>query len=108
MSRDRFTFPDGDWVDLTARLNHAQRRRIIAARGTPEVATESVAAMVLAWSLRDVEGAAIPFPGAELDGVAASAMDAIPMDSFDAIAQRAIELIESAPSPKGTPPPLSE
>ena len=103
MPVERLALPNGDWVDLVTRLNHAQMRRIRTAARSEDLdsLTEGIAAMAANWSLRDVDGAEIPFPGAGPDGVAAPALDRIPADVTTVIGKRATELAAGGPDPNG-------
>ena len=98
----RVTLPNGDWADLTERLNYAQARRLNAARGTPDAAGTVVAALVVNWALRDVDDAPIEFPGADVDGVQLDALDRIPYETFQMIAAEAVDILPSQPDPKDT------
>jgi hypothetical protein len=99
----RLDLPNGDWVDMTPRLNYAQRRRIMAAETTIAQAEEGVCAMVAGWALRDVDDQAIPFPERAVDGIAVEALATIPGDTFDLMAGFAADLImEGYPDPKGS------
>jgi hypothetical protein len=100
---DRYTLANGDWIDLTTVLNHAQMRRLRAARGTDEVAAEGVAAMAVAWAIRDVDGQPIEFPGAGVDGVPVAALDRFPEPVFVEIAERAADILNAEPDPNATP-----
>jgi hypothetical protein len=109
---ERVTLPDGDWVDLTTRLNYAQHRRMTTAKANGlDAVTEGVAAMIVGWSLRDVNGQAIPLPPVEARGIPSAALDLIPFESMEAIADRAAELVKAIRDPKdgagispGSPP----
>jgi hypothetical protein len=70
MANERVTLPNGDWADLVTRVNHAQHRRIRTGYSSPELdtMTETVAAMVTNWSVHDVDGGEIPYPGGERRG----------------------------------------
>jgi hypothetical protein len=95
---ERLTLTNGDWVDLSTRLNYAQRRRLIAARDEPNDvrAAEMAAAMMTGWAIRDVNDQPIPFPGAAIDGVPLASIAVFPADSLDAISIRAAELVTEA------------
>lgn len=98
---ERLTLPNGDWVDLVDRMNYAQRRRIMAASGTPDIAGEGVAALIVNWSLRGLDDQPIPFPGADVDGIPSDALYPVPADVFDLIAEKAVSIF-NGPDPKGS------
>lgn len=76
----------GDWIELTDRINYAQMRRIRATSATGgDTALEGVASMARGWLLHDAQGAVVPFPGAEVDGVPSEAFDAVPFDVMLAV-----------------------
>jgi hypothetical protein len=96
--------PDGQYVDLVDRLNHAQMRRIRRAAGDDELdgLTEGVAAMVTGWSLKDVEGTVVPFPTLGVDGVPSGALDTLPADLMLIVGVEALTIANGAPDPKGS------
>jgi hypothetical protein len=103
----RVALAGGDWVDLADRLNHAQYRRVKRAANAPEpdvttIETESVAALALNWSVRDVNGRELPFPGAAVDGVPAEALDAWPYEHVAEAFSVAADLIRGVPDPNAT------
>ena len=108
----RFDLPNGEWVEFSTRINHAQQRRVQQAP-PGERMDEGVAAIVLNWSLRDVDGNAIPFPGAAAHGVPVSALDMIPLETYALIAEEAAEVftraiaLVSPPKAGGKPRPSS-
>lgn len=104
MATERVTLPGGDWVDLVTRLNHAQLRRIRQAAASPDQdsLTEGVAAMCSNWSVRDVDGADIPYPGGGPEGVPSEALDRFPADVVVAVARRAAEIAAGGPDPNGS------
>jgi len=91
---ERITLPNGDWVDVVERLNHAQYSRIRKAEslGLDRV-DEGICAMVIGWALRDVDDKAIPFPELGRGGIPNEALDLIPIDSFVVIATEAAKLL---------------
>jgi len=101
---ERLNLPGGDWVDLASRVNHAQHRRIRSGYGSAEkdTITETAAALVTNWSVRDVDGADIPFPGAAPDGVTSESLDKLPHETVLAMFTRAAELFHGGPVPNAS------
>ena len=103
----RVSLPAGDWVDLVDRINHAQYRRVkrAAAGDKPdsvELETETVAALAANWSLHDVAGREIPFPGGTAEGVAAAALDTWPYEAVIEAFAAAAKVIQGVPDPNAT------
>jgi len=98
----RVTLANGDWVDLTDRLNYAQARRLNASRGTEDAAGTMVAALVTAWALRDIEDQPIDLPERADDGIPLGALDRVPYDTFITVAAAAMEILPGQPDPKDT------
>lgn len=120
MASKRIPIEGGDWVDLVTRLNHAQFRRIrLAQGGDPglDIQTETVAAMAATWSVRDVDGVEVPYPGGGPEGVPAAALDRFPSEVMVDLFTEAAAIISGGPSPNdsaarsgssSTPEPRSE
>lgn len=103
MSRERITLPNGDWVDVATRLNHGQAMRMRRARGTVEVASVGVAAVILGWAIRDVNDEPLPAPTVSVDGIPVEELEAMPQDTFDVIAERVLAILEDEqPDPLGS------
>lgn len=101
----RLELANGDWVDFANRLNYAQSRRILGAKGTPDAAGTLVAALVLDWALRDVDDAPIDLPAVDVDGIPLAALDRVPFDTFQAMGLHASKIPLSEKDPKGTSGP---
>lgn len=95
----RVELPDGQWAELTPRLNHAQRRMI--QRGEPERVTAGLAAMLVRWHVLDVDGVVIPVPAdRSVAGFPPSILDTFPIEIVDTIALEASNLIAGDTVPK--------
>lgn len=102
---ERLSLPDGQWADITTRLNHAQSRRLRRAKADPDrlvVVDEFVATMTVGWSLRDLAGNDLPYPPPAFDGIPAETLDNLPADTVDAIFLRCSELYAGAPDPNAS------
>jgi hypothetical protein len=101
----RLTLPNGDWVDFVDRLNYAQARRSLGAKGTPDQAATLIASLVTGWALRDVNDQPIPLPAVDADGVPLSALDLVPFDVFQQMGIAASKVAISEKDPKDTSGP---
>jgi hypothetical protein len=93
VSIERIDLPRGDWADITSRVNHAQYKRIRLAATSNDQVDEGVAAVIVAWSIRDVDGHPLPSPEPAVDGIPVEAMATMPLDTFLALAERASEVL---------------
>ena len=100
----RLDLPDGEWVELTPRLNHAQLRRIRRAAADPELDSfsEGTCAMIRGWLLHDVDGHLVECPPPAVDGIAVEALDNLPAEVVVRIGTRALEIAGGQPDPKGS------
>ena len=100
----RLDLPDGEWVEFTPRLNHAQLRRIRKAAADPEMDsfTEGTCALIRAWFLHDVDGRVVECPPPAVDGIAPEALDNLPAELVVTIGTRALEIAGGQPDPKGS------
>ena len=98
--------PDGEWVEFTSTLNHAQMRRIRRASSDPALDsfTEGVCAMITGWHLRDVDGQEVPCPVPSVDGIPSDALDTLPAVLVADVGARALEIAGGQPDPKGSTP----
>lgn len=93
MSVRRLELPGGQWVDVVDQLTHAQGRRVRAAQGSgrDDRVDEGVAAIVVAWSIVDVDGRPIECPTPAAAGIPTAAMDRIPDATFVELAAAAVD-----------------
>ena len=101
----RLVLPNGDWVDFVGRLNYAQGRRILGAKGTPDAAGTLVAAQITAWALRDIDDRPIDLPTVAVDGIPLEALERIPFDVFQRMGAEAAKVIIGEQDPKDTSGP---
>lgn len=94
----------GGWAELTDRLTHARRMRIVKALPKSQsseadalldFASEMAAAHVVAWSLGDVEPVA---------GPPAEALGALPADAVDKLTEAAVAQWAGRADPNATTP----
>jgi hypothetical protein len=104
MPTERLPLPNGDWVDLVTRVNHAQARRIRTAYRSPELdaITETTAALAVNWSIRDTDGAEVPYPGGGPEGVPSAALDRFPDEAVITVFVRAAEIFNGGPAPNAS------
>lgn len=101
----RVELPNGDWIDLVDRLNYGQQRRIADVAGSrQDRAAETIAAMVLGWSLRDDFGDPIELPPVGIRGIPTEALDPIPLAHAVIIADAVSATLDhiDEPVPKAT------
>ena len=97
----RLELPDGQWADLRERLTYAQardvRRASLSIRGDDLAMADFdlvlVRAYVSGWHVLGIDGAAVPLEG----------MESAPDDVIQVISSKALDLLNGAPDPKGTP-----
>ena len=102
MARTEWT---GGWADLSERLTHGRRMRIVRVgeygrlESTPEqkflFAGELIAAHVTAWSLGEVDA---------VSGPVTEELDALPHDAFDLLRTSALALWTGRADPNATTP----
>ena len=104
MPVERLALPNGDWIDLQTRLNHAQSRRIRRAGDDPalDVQTETVAALAAGWSIKGVDGAEIPYPGGGPEGLPSAALDLVPHEAMVEAFVKAADIVAGGPDPNAS------
>lgn len=97
----------GGWIELHARMTHAEQRRIwraVKGGDTMDSFEATVAALVVAWDVHDDDGRPIPFPaGARpADGIPIEALDPLPAAAILAAATVGSDIFAARADPNAS------